>query len=398
MKKIITLTLSLSLSLSLLKADYWTQKASLTGGARYVAVGFSIGNKGYIGTGYGTAYLNDFWEYDPASNSWTQKANLAGIPRYFASGCAIGSKGYLGLGQDPGGYLQDFWAYDPATNSWMQVANFGGGARGFQATAFSLNGYGYVGLGFDGVDRQDFWQYDTLLNTWTQKSNFGGAGMEQAVCFTVGNKAYVGTGETSVPMYAHKDFWEYDPVTDSWTQLVDFPGVKRFSAAAFSIGPFGYVGTGYDSTNTQHNDFYQYNVAANTWIQKTNVGGPGRSHGVGFAIGSKGYIGTGMAPGFVDDFWEYTPDSTTSIEEFEVSGLKFEIAPNPASQYAIISWQSPENKKIEITVTDAGGKKVYETKVLVSDFRLPTSDFEKGFYFVTVDNGKQKVVKKFLKE
>jgi hypothetical protein len=55
----------------------WTQKANIGAVGRDGAVGFSIGNKGYIGTGSnGTTYLNDFWEYDPETNVWIQKASV----------------------------------------------------------------------------------------------------------------------------------------------------------------------------------------------------------------------------------------------------------------------------------------------------------------------------------
>ncbi|MCX5849701.1 MAG: hypothetical protein NTW65_09645 [Deltaproteobacteria bacterium] len=56
----------------------WTQKADFGGTARGFAVGFSIGNKGYIGGGVSTAWNNDFWEYDPANDTWTQKADFGG--------------------------------------------------------------------------------------------------------------------------------------------------------------------------------------------------------------------------------------------------------------------------------------------------------------------------------
>ena len=41
--------------------------ANFTGDARALANGFSIGDKGYIGTGYGVFGdpLQDLWEYDP---------------------------------------------------------------------------------------------------------------------------------------------------------------------------------------------------------------------------------------------------------------------------------------------------------------------------------------------
>jgi len=48
-------------------AIFWAQKTDLGGTARNEAVGFSIGSKGYIGTGNvsnnGTSFSKDFWEY-----------------------------------------------------------------------------------------------------------------------------------------------------------------------------------------------------------------------------------------------------------------------------------------------------------------------------------------------
>jgi N-acetylneuraminic acid mutarotase len=99
--------------------DAWTQKADLPGNGRASAVGFSVGNKGYIGTGYNnhTSFNSkkDFWEWDQSTNVWIQKANLAGVGRQSAVGVSIGNKGYIatGFGGNAGGYLQDLWEYDP---------------------------------------------------------------------------------------------------------------------------------------------------------------------------------------------------------------------------------------------------------------------------------------------
>ena len=77
-------------------------------------------HKGYIGTGYdGTAYYNDFWEYDQSNNTWTAKANFPGAARYYAVGLSIGTKGYIGTGIDAGGTkYNDFYEYDPTNNTW----------------------------------------------------------------------------------------------------------------------------------------------------------------------------------------------------------------------------------------------------------------------------------------
>src|SRR5262245_32709354 len=71
----------------------WTQKADFGGTPRLNAVGFSIGSKGYLGTGYDNwgDYKKDFWEYDPVADAWTQRADFGGTARDGAVGFSIGS-------------------------------------------------------------------------------------------------------------------------------------------------------------------------------------------------------------------------------------------------------------------------------------------------------------------
>src|SRR5205823_1390002 len=107
--------------------DTWVQKANVGGGTRNSAVGFSIGGKGYIGTGgcYGcSTFRSDFWEWNPGTNTWTQKANFAGSARYGAGGFSIGAKGYIGTGQfsDCSGRANDLWEWDQAANAWTVKA------------------------------------------------------------------------------------------------------------------------------------------------------------------------------------------------------------------------------------------------------------------------------------
>jgi len=270
--------------------DTWAQKANFGGTARSGAVGFSIGTKGYIGTGSDGSDKKDFWEYSPATNAWTQKADFGGLPRQHAVGFSIGEKGYIGTG----GY-KDFWEYDPATNVWTQKADFGGSAKD-GAVGFSIGSKGYIGTG---NYAKDFWEYDPATDAWTQKEAFGGTGRQNAVGFSIGSKGYIGTGWHNG---YQNDFWEYDPATDAWTQKANFAGIARYGAVGFSIGTKGYLGTGFDN-NSFLKDFWEYDLSTNAWSSRANVGGSGREYAVGFSIGTKGYIGTG----YYDDFWEYTP-------------------------------------------------------------------------------------------
>src|SRR5882724_5283840 len=103
-KYLLLLSATIFLSNFSFAQNTWTQKANFGGTARIEAVGFSIGTKGYIGTGVVSGVgQQDFWEYDPATDVWTQKANFGGSGRSYAVGFSIGSKGYLGTGYNGSG-------------------------------------------------------------------------------------------------------------------------------------------------------------------------------------------------------------------------------------------------------------------------------------------------------
>jgi N-acetylneuraminic acid mutarotase len=143
----------------------WSQKADMTEHGRYDAVGFAIGGKGYVGTGFRYignigSQLGDFWEYDPSSDSWTQKANVGGPARELAVGFSIGNMGYIGTGIGTS-FLKDFWAYDPISDTWTKATDFEGTAR-TNAVGFSIGNKGYIGTGlFSGQSLRDFWEYDS---------------------------------------------------------------------------------------------------------------------------------------------------------------------------------------------------------------------------------------------
>ena len=300
----------------------WTQKAEYGGGIKYSSVSFSIGNKGYIGPGNkstGTTpfyYKKDLWEYDPIADTWTQKANFPGPARYGAVGFSIGKKGYVGTGSDDyGNHMQDFWAWNQKSNIWKQIAD---ASPRCYAVGFSIKNKGYIGTGIGGrgtgplgVNLNDFWEYDTILNQWSPKADFPGGVRYYATGFSIDTKGYIGTGSTgSISGLCYKDFWEYDPSMDKWTQKADFGGGPRVFAIGFSILNHGFMGTGYDEVDfySDLNDFWQYDPPLDKWTKKADLTGV-RFAAAGFAIGCKGYIGTGMSfnpQAYEEDFWEYS--------------------------------------------------------------------------------------------
>ncbi len=154
---------------------------------------------------------------------------------------------------------------------------------------------------------------------WTQKASFPGGARLWAISFSIGTKAYVGTGSLSTFFY--NDFWEWDEPTNTWTQKANFPGAPREGASAFSIGNKGYITTGWDGVNftlsSYYNDLWEWNQATNTWTPKANLPGPPRYVATAFAIGSKGYVGLGLSAAwnYLNDLWEYNPTTDSWIQK-----------------------------------------------------------------------------------
>jgi gliding motility-associated-like protein len=343
----------------------WVQKADFGGTERQYAVGFSIGNKGYIGTGWdlGIGYRDDFWEYDPATNSWTQRAPFAGGARILAVGFSIGNRGYIGTGQDFIGRLNDFWEYNPFLDLWTKKANFGGPPR-TRATGFSIGTKGYIGTGYEDATNtyfDDFWEYDPLSNTWAVKANVGGGGRREAVGFSIGNKGYLGTGYDGL-IYL-KDFWQYDPYLDSWTQNASV-GTAQWLAVGFSIGNKGYLGIGYGLTSPLK-EFWEYDTLTNKWTRNKDFGGSERFGAVGFSIGLRGYVGTGFDINSLKmkDFWEFQPvyiyTGALAISRLCVSSTKS----TPISVPYTISIKFNPGNVFTAQLSDSGGKFTTPTNI-----------------------------------
>jgi N-acetylneuraminic acid mutarotase len=362
------LSVSLS-SLCLLSETHaqntWTNIADFLGTARRGAVAFSIGDKGYIGTGNdGITHHKDLWEFDSYESTWSQKADLPGLSRDDAVGISIGNFGYIGTGSGSGDNRDDFWQYDPVSNTWTQKADFGGGKR-YAATGFSIGNKGYLGTGYNGgsILKKDFYEYDPATDTWTKKANVGGVGRWYAVSFVIGEKGYVGTARTSDPPYEN-DLWEYVPATDTWTQKTTMPGENRLAAVAFAIGGKGYVGTGLGAeSEVALDDFYEYDPVADNWTQKADFAGSPRYLAVGFAIGNKGYIGTGQQSEdvYFNDFWEYTPDcnAPVNLTTTGITGTKATLkwdAVATAVKYNIRYKIKGNNPWMSVSTTDTSKK------------------------------------------
>jgi len=364
--------------------NLWTPKADFAGGARQFSYAFSIGEKGYCGLGNNTTYstyYNDFWEWDPGTDVWTQRASFPGAARGNLAGFAIGTKGYVGTGAYATGItnyvsFNDFYEYDPSSNTWTARANFPGAPR-YDAVGFSIGNKGYIGLGYDAyLNYSDFYEYDPGTNSWTNKADFAGGGRRNAVGFSIGTKGYVGTGFPN-----SKDFWEYDPSADTWTKKAFFGGTARYGAVGFSFAGKGYIGTGYDGE--YKSDFWEWDPYTNVWTARADFEGVARVFASGFAIGGKGYIGTGQINGsfsYTSDFWEYSPINVDINEASIADHISFH--PNPFCLQTVLQTNNPLCNAT-LTVLNCFGQTVAQIKNISGQTVVfPRDNLASGLYFV----------------
>ena len=168
---------------------------------------------------------------------------------------------------------------------------------------------------------------DDYDGNWVQESDFDGLPRTEAVCFTIDNKAYIGTGYDIENKDRLIDFWVYDAEKDYWKQVSEFPGVARNGAVAFSSSTKGYVGTGYDG-DEKLNDFYEYDPSSNTWTQKSSFPGTARYGATAFYVDGKGYLGTGYDDNYLKDFWCYDIDGDSWSQITSMGGSKRRDAMN----------------------------------------------------------------------
>ena len=305
----------------------WVKLSDYEGDTRTGAVSFVIDGFAYVGLGSdGEDYLTDFWRYDPSRNFWEEIAAFPGVGRISAVAFSADGSGFVGTGFNDDletEELSDFWRYDPTTDSWTEVAQFGGSAR-YSAVAFTLNGLGYVGTGYDGSYLKDFWRYDPGTDSWSQSLSLFGSKRESAFAFVLDGKAFVGSGLNNDQFLY--DFWAFDPEADNWIDYSiddddnDFfdefiQAMERYDATAFVMEDIAYITTG--RGGSYFSDVISFDPFTNVWDEDfTEFEGQPRGGAVAFVIDDQGYVATGRSASTRhDDIWSWRPDD--EYEEFD---------------------------------------------------------------------------------
>ncbi len=264
-------------------------------------------------------------------------------------------------------FIAIFSSHLPA-QTWTQKANFGGTGR-YGAAGFSIGSKAYIGTGYDATGKKnDFWEWNQSTNVWSQKAAFGGTARYAAVGMSIGTMGYIGLGNDGA---AKGDWWEWNSTSNIWTKKADAPAA-RAGATGFSIGTTGYI-VGGMNTNLIYGDCYAWDQASNTWSTKAAVS-TARQNSTSFVIGNYGYVGLGTGGGnvFLNDFWQYDPSADawtaktnfggsarTYAAGFAVSGMGYIGTGNSAAAYNNDIWQYNPASNAWTQMANFGGSARY---------------------------------------
>jgi N-acetylneuraminic acid mutarotase len=133
----------------------FTQKSNFPFSPRWGGAAFAINGKGYIGMGNLNWNFEDpngkeLYEYTPSTDSWIQKASLPVLRgRYAVESFSVSNFGFIIGGESnwPTIFYNEFWRYDPKTNSWNQLPGYSGGFNNY-LKSFVIGDTCYVGKKF----------------------------------------------------------------------------------------------------------------------------------------------------------------------------------------------------------------------------------------------------------
>nr|AOE12198.1 hypothetical protein [uncultured bacterium] len=377
------------------KAQDWVQVTSLPNvfNETHHSFAFSFDDMGYIvGGNSDSGVRDDFYQYNPATDSWTELAPFPGGARGFAIGDIWNGKAYFGFGNDGTSRLNDLWVFDPSNMSWTELASCPCAERAHPAM-IAHNGKVFVGLGSSSSgNMNDWWEYDITLNTWSQKDDLPSLSRHHPYQFGIDDYVYTGFGHGNA---IFNDWFRYDIAGETWTQVATLPAEGRVAGTQFSYNGLGYVLSGHGDNHRSMNtgEFWAYDPVTDAWDELPPHPEGSRWAPASFIIDGEVYIinGTSVSE-YVTEIYKFDLNSVLSTHELTNSTVS--IYPNPAID--IINIDVPRNIKYDANLYDLQGRLIISTtnKSVIEIQSLPL-----GIYFIEIkdlDSG-QKVIDKIIK-
>lgn len=299
----------------------WYYVTDIPGLPRTQAVSFAIGTKAYVGTGVyqNDMYLEDMWEYDTETGAWTQIANYPEGKVRGLTAFSVNGKGYVGMGFRRNGTIEGepmntFYEYDPTSNTWTRIQDYPGPLNGRDNhDAFSLNNKGYIASAKEDESGVYLFEYDPNSNRWSRISTFNiasfdvNAGLVSAKA--VGSNIYCYIRYTQ-GVYSNdvNALLQYDTEFGVWIEKSCSLPITYTKMEAFVMGGNLYMFSGRKYAGVHNNTVYKYYPETNIWTDnEVSDARPFRYNPVKFVIGNKLYYGGGDDNGNHTDLWVYDP-------------------------------------------------------------------------------------------
>ena len=379
-----------------IQAQDWVQVTSLPNAFNetHHSFAFSFDDMGYIVAGNSNSGVrDDFYQYNPVTNSWTELTPFPGGARGFAIGDTWNGKAYFGFGNDGTSRLNDLWVFDPSNMSWTELASCPCAERTHPAM-IAHNGKVFVGLGGGGSlgNLKDWWEYDIASNTWSQKDDLPSLGRHHPYQFGIGDYVYTGFGHGDG---IFNDWFGYDIAGETWTQVATLPAEGRVAGTQFSYDGLGYVlsGDGDDHGSMNTGEFWAYDPLTDTWDGLPSHPEGSRWAPASFIINGEVYIinGTSFSQ-YVTQIYKFDLNPVLSTHELTNSSIR--IYPNPAID--IINIDVPKNLNYEANLHDLNGRLISS---MTNKSVIEIQNVPHGIYLIEItdlDTG-QKIIDKIIK-
>ena len=376
------------------QSQQWTQLGDFPADGRDDGTSFVIGNKAWCGTGLTGLFeiRRDFYAFNFDTQAWEQASAMPiGQERQYAVGISFNNLGYVFGGINQSNFLNDLWEYDPASELWINRPSLPGAGRS-GASGFIINQKLYIvgGKNNDTEALNEVWAYDFSTQSWTQKANLPFEGRWRASTVVIHDKIYLLFGKDENERY-HNEIYQYNPDADEWSLIGFFPGegrnyvdVKVINEQIFCLG-------GVDSLGTFHNDLWRYDPELNTWHQLSPLPAAGRRGSMSFTDGQSFYFSSGLNESLqrINETWK--ADQITFAHSADAQ-TPFYFYPNPAEQFIVVEYEKTASTTIEIF--DTKGRLCYKQNIMKGTNTFFIDSLSPGVYFIRVNKGAfQKLLK-----
>ncbi len=385
------------------------------------------------------------FEYDPAINSYTKKFDFWDGYGYYPYGSLIQATdgklyGMTSAGGLTGGSKGVIFQYNPAIGSYTVKVDFNGtnGANPYgdlvQATDGKL--YGLTSQG--GANNVGvLFQYDPVSGVYVKKLDFNlatnGGGPSGSLIQATDGKLYgatVGGGANSKGV-----IFQYDPVSGIYTKKFDFDGTLYGSDVEGSLMQASdgkLYGTTYTGGVNNGGVLFQFDPVSNIFTKKVDFAITNGGQGTLVQASDGKLYGTTIVGGVNSKgvLFQYDPSISTYAKKYDFDGVHglqpqfnrllemvgsvvtgispassfaignlFSITPNPANDKLMIRFNGQTFSEVNIRIMDVIGKEVLNDRMNESQTKTILLDnFRPGLYFIEIQSGKDRVVKKFIKE